>query len=190
MNIVPHQEYVQQHYALCRACFISATQIVVFMEPKAPKSSEAKGTEISIHDYIQSRPLLTGPVDNRFRFIAIQNPDAAKDPVTKRMARSHAVKNALRAKRERQNKSNIDFRIVGAPEAAQQPLDEDVPSPVQALLYPDGGAIDPFGMLDADSSRLKYLLKEGTSKLSSTALHSTYFSTDSRVNNVRHSCDN
>lgn len=99
--------------------------------------------------------------ENHFRFVAIQNPDAPRDPAQKRLARSHAVKNALRVKRERQEKSNINFQIlypslVITPHRSAAPVPEGSLPPLGAL----SDTHNPFEMLAVDSSRLKSLLSK------------------------------
>lgn len=104
--------------------------------------------------------------DNSFRFIAIQSPAAAKDPTTRRLARSHAIKQAIKAKRELQEKQNVKSAIItheGHPNRTA-----DHPSPTTSALSPSNKLFD---LQTIDASRLKTLIKQ--SKLE---LHWHFFS--------------
>ncbi|KFY35025.1 hypothetical protein V494_06274 [Pseudogymnoascus sp. VKM F-4513 (FW-928)] len=89
--------------------------------------------------------------DNSFRFVSVNNPRAAKDPESSRLARSHAVRQGLKAKRKLQEKSNVNFRV-GIPTKNIQ----ESRSIGLASLSPS--THDPFDMLVVDSWRLKSLL--------------------------------
>lgn len=89
--------------------------------------------------------------DNSFRFVSVNNPRAAKDPKSSRLARSHAVRQGLKAKRKLQEKSNVNFRV-GIPTKNIQ----ESRSIGLASLSPS--THDPFDMLVVDSWRLKSLL--------------------------------
>ena len=87
----------------------------------------------------------------RFRFISIQAPNDAKDPITRRLARSHAVKQTLENKRKLQRKSGENFRVT-TPKRAR------TATRAVSLSSLSAGALDPFQTLAVDSSRLKTLL--------------------------------
>lgn len=93
--------------------------------------------------------------DNSFRFIAIQNPAAAKDPATRRLARSHAIKQAIRAKRELQQKQNVKSPIIT--HESQHNKTADHPSPTTSALSPPNKLFD---LQTIDASRLKTLIKQ------------------------------
>ena len=97
-----------------------------------------------------------------FRFITIQAPDEAKDPARKRLARSHAVKEAHRNKRKLEQETNSNFRILTSREKPRKPATWGSGSEVLSPLFSlSGGALDPFETLAVDSCRLQKLLRNG-----------------------------
>ncbi|KAF4969183.1 hypothetical protein FSARC_3559 [Fusarium sarcochroum] len=100
----------------------------------------------------------------RFQFISVQVPDEANDLATRRLARSHAVKQALQNKRKIQQASMQNFRV-------KTPNDEDKPKrtirksnhagvPVSSPVSLSASILDPFQTLAVDSSRLQILLND------------------------------
>jgi hypothetical protein len=94
-------------------------------------------------------------LDNSFRFIAIQSPAAAKDPTTRRLARSHAIKQAIRAKRELQEKQGVKYPNIKDEGQHQKTIDQ--PSPNTSALSPPNKLFD---LQTIDASRLKTLIKQ------------------------------
>ncbi|KIA75422.1 hypothetical protein HK57_00098 [Aspergillus ustus] len=95
-----------------------------------------------------------------FEFISIQTPDDAKDRKTRRLARSHAVKNAIENKRRQQQLSGDIFPITTVEdhrhsEKKAKSCTRSTPAPLLSQL---AGALDPFQALAVDSSRLQMLL--------------------------------
>ena len=92
---------------------------------------------------------LTPQSEGSFQFISIQNPAEAKDRDKRRLARSHAVKQALQSSRKpRPEPSRTDAGPSG------QTL-----SPWSVLVSPS--ASGPFETLFGDSPRLRALLSHG-----------------------------
>ncbi|KAI1359247.1 hypothetical protein F5Y08DRAFT_85600 [Xylaria arbuscula] len=104
----------------------------------------------------------TANTDGQFQFIAVQAPNGPKNPAARRLARSHAVKQALDRKRKTERELKNNFRIV-------RPQDEDERS-LKKMTYEGRvgmspfslsvGSLDPFGTLAVDSSRLQALLSD------------------------------
>ncbi|KPM35519.1 hypothetical protein AK830_g11061 [Neonectria ditissima] len=95
-----------------------------------------------------------------FQFISVQTPDAAKNKVTRRLARSHAVKQALATKRKLQQESSDNFLVTTSMDkpkrlARKNPRAGTVAASLFSLF---AGALDPFQTLAVDSSRLQTLL--------------------------------
>ncbi|KAI0537970.1 hypothetical protein GGR58DRAFT_470033 [Xylaria digitata] len=96
-----------------------------------------------------------------FQFISIRAPDNLKDPVTRRLARSHAVKHALENKRKLQQDSRNNFRAM-APQVrtgrfTRKRMHTDTRVSPSFLSL---GMMDPFQSLAVDSSRLQVLLSD------------------------------
>lgn len=83
-----------------------------------------------------------------FHFISVQKPNAARDPESRRLARSHAVRHGIRNKRDLQQASSTNFRSVFPLTKTRSP-EVTTSSPIVP---------DPFDMLAVDPSRLKSLL--------------------------------
>ncbi|KAI3334433.1 hypothetical protein F4824DRAFT_186073 [Ustulina deusta] len=98
----------------------------------------------------------------RFQFISIQAPDDPKDQATRRLARSHAVKQALENKRKIQRESRDNFRVmtpqdrVGRFVRKRTHTRTVVTSPFSLSV----GTLDPFQTLAVNSSRLQTLLHD------------------------------
>ncbi|KAL6903891.1 hypothetical protein GGI43DRAFT_421417 [Trichoderma evansii] len=97
--------------------------------------------------------------DNSFRFIAIQSPAAAKDPTTRRLARSHAIKQAIKAKRELQEKQNVKSAIIT--HEGHHNRTADHPAPTTSALSPSNKLFD---LQTIDASRLKTLIKQNSER--------------------------
>ncbi|OBT48749.1 hypothetical protein VE00_00825 [Pseudogymnoascus sp. WSF 3629] len=89
-----------------------------------------------------------------FQFISIQSPSDAKNQTTRRLAKSHAVKRALRIKRMLQQESGDNFRVTTSEDhdnsrrlVCTGTLDRSFCS-----------GLDPFQTLPVNSSRLQILL--------------------------------
>lgn len=89
-----------------------------------------------------------------FQFISIQSPDDAKNKTTRRLAKSHAVKRALRIKRMLQQNTGDNFRVTTSEDHCK----------ARRLVYTASldksfcSRFDPFETLPVDSSRLQILL--------------------------------
>ena len=94
-----------------------------------------------------------------FHFVLSQTPNDTKDRLSRRLAKSHAVKKALEKKRL---KSKNDFRVStvkdvqGRGLANSQRLDFD--PCIKLLNGPSPGTLDPFKSVPVDSVRLQILL--------------------------------
>ncbi|WAO87610.1 Hypothetical protein NCS54_00492600 [Fusarium falciforme] len=102
----------------------------------------------------------------QFRFIAIQNPDHAKDRSVRRLARSHAVARGIEKKRKLEQKSGHNFRIVSIPDDAGRPAKKAEQEKVlgwipSSLLTPQAS---PFQTLTAESPKLQALLSHRKSQ--------------------------
>jgi hypothetical protein len=102
-------------------------------------------------------------LDSAFHFITIQNPDAARDPETRRQIRSHAVKQALQGKRKVQRESRDNFRATSlskiSPRRLEQRGTQTSPFiPGSPPLSQWASSLYPLDGFAADSSRLKALL--------------------------------
>ncbi|EHK50173.1 uncharacterized protein TrAtP1_007237 [Trichoderma atroviride] len=97
--------------------------------------------------------------DTSFRFIAIQSPAAAKDPTTRRLARSHAIKQAIRAKRELQERQNAKSPSI----THESPHNKTAgsPSSTTSALSPSSKLFD---LQTIDASRLKALIKQNSER--------------------------
>ncbi|KAN0099217.1 hypothetical protein V8E51_012992 [Hyaloscypha variabilis] len=97
----------------------------------------------------------------QFHFISIQNPDDAKDRKAKRLARSHAVARGLENKRQLQQKSGQNFRIVSMKDDPSRSVSKRKRSQTlirqQSLYSISVDAPSLFQMLAAESPRLQAL---------------------------------
>ncbi|OKL63696.1 hypothetical protein UA08_00716 [Talaromyces atroroseus] len=95
----------------------------------------------------------------RFQFISVRD---SKDRITRRLARSHAVKQALENKRKLQQESRDNFRVTTSKDRPRNLMTKKrtcTSSPTASLLSPlSAGTLDPFQTLAVDSSRLQTLL--------------------------------
>ncbi|KAL4786414.1 hypothetical protein BJX76DRAFT_321277 [Aspergillus varians] len=101
--------------------------------------------------------------DERFKFISIQAPDDAKNQTQRRVARSHAVKQALGKKRRQQEESQDNFRVMSFKDrprkSGSQTKQTTRTRTLAGPLFPlFAGALDPFQAFAVDMSRLQALL--------------------------------
>ncbi|MCJ1291618.1 hypothetical protein MMC34_003163 [Xylographa carneopallida] len=99
-------------------------------------------------------------VAGRYQFISIRAPDDAKDPTTRRLARSHAVKQALESKRKLQQQSGDNFRTMIPKDETRRSgrQKKHTRTLAESPFSLSTGALDPFHTLPVDSSRLQALL--------------------------------
>ncbi|KAJ9259635.1 hypothetical protein DTO212C5_8589 [Paecilomyces variotii] len=111
----------------------------------------------------------------RFLFISSQALDKANGQITRRLARSHAVKQALETKRRLQEKSKDNFRITTTKDKPKRFVrrKRDTETPAVSLFSLSEGALDPFQTLAADSSRLRILLSNDKVKRAPEPVFST-----------------
>lgn len=84
------------------------------------------------------------------------------------MAKSHAVKHALKAKRLLEQESKRNFRVTFLKEERNTLINEShLAKPPELISSIFASAIDPFGTLPVDNSRLQMLLDD-SKKLSTT----------------------
>lgn len=90
----------------------------------------------------------------------MQAPDDAKNQKMKRLARSHAVKQALESKRKFQQESGENFRATTFKNTPKRPIGKRLRSGTLAvpIISLGTGVIDPFQTLAVDSLRLQMLL--------------------------------
>ncbi|KAH8911619.1 hypothetical protein BR93DRAFT_924295 [Coniochaeta sp. PMI_546] len=101
------------------------------------------------------------PIDGlQFRFISVQDPDDAKDQIKRRLARSHAVKQALGRKRKLQQESRDNFVAMTCKENTNRLASKTRRTrPLTPSLFSlAAGVLDPFQTLAVSSSRLQVLL--------------------------------
>ena len=95
-------------------------------------------------------------------FISMQAPDEAKDQITRRLARSHAVKQALENKRKLQQESRDNFRVTTSKDKLKLRRLVNKRTRTRALAVSlfslSAVTLDPFQTLAVDSSRLQTLL--------------------------------
>ncbi|KAI0187989.1 hypothetical protein EV127DRAFT_136959 [Xylaria flabelliformis] len=99
-------------------------------------------------------------VAGQFQFISVQAPDNAKDHAARRLARSHAVKQALKNKREMQQEQRNNFRVM-TPKNKQENSGRRrtrTATEITPLRSLSVSMLDPFQTLAVDSSRLQTLL--------------------------------
>ncbi|KAI0203295.1 hypothetical protein F4808DRAFT_39600 [Astrocystis sublimbata] len=101
-----------------------------------------------------------------FQFITIHAPDDAKDRATRRLARSHAVKQALRTKRAIQQEAKDNFRVTTSQDELGKLARKKrrAAAAVTPLVLLSLGMFDPFQSLAVDSSRLQTLLRDRTAR--------------------------
>ncbi|TVY16452.1 hypothetical protein LARI1_G005751 [Lachnellula arida] len=103
----------------------------------------------------ESGPIAVG----HFQFISMQAPDEARDKIAKRLARSHAVKQALENKRKLQQESGNNFRVTTSRDKPRRLVGKRRPGTLAASLFSlFAGTLDPFQTLAVDSSRLQTLI--------------------------------
>ena len=94
----------------------------------------------------------------QFQFITVQDPND-NDKATKRLARSHAVKQALQSKRKLQKASMQNFCIQDGKNSKRSirrgQHDRPQASPLVIL---GAGSLDPFDSLPIKGTRLQHLL--------------------------------
>ncbi|KAI1296118.1 hypothetical protein F5Y03DRAFT_370899 [Xylaria venustula] len=94
------------------------------------------------------------------QFVTIQGPDDPRDRATRRLARSHAVKQALENKRKAQQEARDNFRIM-TPQDQSGKLARKKTHAVTITMSPyslSASMMDPFQSLAENSSRLQTLL--------------------------------
>ncbi|KLO81236.1 uncharacterized protein Y057_8640 [Fusarium fujikuroi] len=100
-----------------------------------------------------------------FQFVTVQGPpDKTSDKAAKRLARSHAVKQALQKKRQMQQQSMQHFAVRTIEDEREQTRSicrrhctkRTIPSPVSL----SASLLDPFQSLAIDSKRLQILLND------------------------------
>ncbi|KAF5024062.1 hypothetical protein F66182_3858 [Fusarium sp. NRRL 66182] len=98
--------------------------------------------------------------NSQFQFITIQTPHDLDDRATRRLARSHAVKQGLQNKRRLQQESMGNFRVLTLKDKQKRSTSKRKPAiPVVASPFSLSASIlDPFQTLAVDSSRLQALL--------------------------------
>lgn len=105
--------------------------------------------------------LLTDAV-TQFQFITSEGPNGQNDKAAKRLARSHAVKQALQNKRKRQKASMQNFLVHTAKDEKNLKRHARVGKCAGPLVLPtftrDASILDPFQTLPVSISRLKVLL--------------------------------
>ncbi|KAL5088527.1 hypothetical protein Trisim1_006484 [Trichoderma cf. simile WF8] len=119
-----------------------------------------------------ARPLT--PEAEDFKFISIQGPCSKQSRGVSRLAKSHATKRGLKAKRLLEQKSNHNFRVAVLGKEHNALVNESrlINPPVlhQSL---SASEIDPFGMLPVDTSRLQILLENSRARIASEPVFST-----------------
>ncbi|KAL7917136.1 hypothetical protein ACQKWADRAFT_307473 [Trichoderma austrokoningii] len=110
---------------------------------------------------------------NGFKFVSIKGPCSKQDRSASRLAKSHAVKQALKAKRLLEQESKHNFRVTLLKEERnrlmKEPFSVNSPALIPSL---SASAIDPFGVLPVDNSRLQMLLEDGRARKASEPVFS------------------
>ncbi|KAL6792083.1 hypothetical protein J3E68DRAFT_61904 [Trichoderma sp. SZMC 28012] len=118
-----------------------------------------------------ARPLT--PEVEDFKFISIKGPCSKQSRGVSRLAKSHATKRGLKAKRLLEQKSNHNFRVAVLGKEHNALVNESrlINPPVlhQSL---SASEIDPFGMLPVDTSRLQILLENRRARVASEPVFS------------------
>lgn len=114
--------------------------------------------------YLDSLVMMFGGYGNdQFHFISVEGPGVLNDKITRRLARSHAVKQALKNKRRLQQRSRENFRITTDTTKTKQKALTHVPKNHGTVVLSPfslaAGALDPFQSLAVDSTRLQKLLQ-------------------------------
>lgn len=98
-------------------------------------------------------------------FISMQAPDQTKDQITGRLARSHAVKQALENMRKRQQQSRDNFRVMTLKNklSPKRLINTRTCTPTQTvpIFSLSSGTLDPFQKLTVRCTRLQTLLSNG-----------------------------
>ncbi|KAI1271670.1 hypothetical protein F5Y07DRAFT_382310 [Xylaria sp. FL0933] len=95
----------------------------------------------------------------KFRFVSIQGPNDPNDGATRRLARSHAVKQALENKRKIQQESRCNFRIVTPQDKVKLTKKRTNARAIPVSPFSlSAGKLDPFETLAVESPRLQTLL--------------------------------
>ncbi|TVY24400.1 hypothetical protein LHYA1_G006765 [Lachnellula hyalina] len=106
----------------------------------------------------ESGPIAAG----HFQFISYQAPDVARDKITMRQARSHAVKQALESKRKIQQESGDNFCVTTSRDKPRRVVGKGARRAgtlaATSLFSLSSGTLDPFQSLAVDSSRLQTLI--------------------------------
>jgi hypothetical protein len=97
-----------------------------------------------------------------FQFITFQSPNDQNDKITKRVARSHAVKQVLQNKRNLRQASMDNFYIhtIKGGKNAEETIGKAFPE-ISSALSPatlSAGIMDPFDSLAIKGTRLQHLL--------------------------------
>ncbi|KAK4083748.1 uncharacterized protein Triagg1_1410 [Trichoderma aggressivum f. europaeum] len=114
------------------------------------------------------------PQAEDFKFISVKGPCSKQGRGVTRLAKSHAVKRALKAKRLLEQKSNHNFRVAVLGEERNALNNESRlidPPVLHKSLSPS--EIDPFGMLPVDTSRLQILLGHSRARIAPEPVFST-----------------
>ncbi|KAL6885759.1 hypothetical protein GGI43DRAFT_303172 [Trichoderma evansii] len=116
-----------------------------------------------------SQPLAT----DEFKFIPIKDPCSKQDRDANRSAKSHAVKQALKAKRLLEQGSKRNFRVTLLKEERNMLANgSHFINPPTLIPSLSASAIDPFGMLPVDTSRLQVLLGDSRARKASEPVFS------------------
>jgi hypothetical protein len=102
------------------------------------------------------------PQAPQFQFITVQSLEQATDAASRRLVRSHALKETLKAKRKKAEGLQENFRFIVPQDSHKlvyQPRNRDGVEGLPATIAAD--RLDPFDSLAADSSRLHIFLRHG-----------------------------
>ncbi|KAL7931191.1 hypothetical protein V8C35DRAFT_310628 [Trichoderma chlorosporum] len=107
-----------------------------------------------------------------FKFISIKGPCRKQGPGANRSAKSHAVKQALKAKRLLEQESQRNFRVTVLKDERSALVNE--PHIMHPTIIPSlsTSVIDPFDMLPVDASRLQMLLGNNRARKASEPVFS------------------
>ncbi|KAK1238228.1 hypothetical protein MKX08_002807 [Trichoderma sp. CBMAI-0020] len=110
---------------------------------------------------------------NEFKFVPIKGPCSKQGRVANRLAKSHAVKHALKAKRLLEQESKRNFRVTLLKEEGNELINESHFAKPPALISSlSPSAIDPFDTLPVDNSRLQMLLDDSRARKASEPVFS------------------
>ncbi|PKK44067.1 hypothetical protein CI102_10756 [Trichoderma harzianum] len=114
-----------------------------------------------------ARPLT--PEADDFKFISVKGPYSKQGRGVSRLAKSHATKRGLKAKRLLEQKANHNFRVAVLGEESNALVNESrLINPPVLHRSLSAGKIDPFGVLPVDTSRLQILLGDTSEPVFST----------------------